>query len=189
MRTTPINSPDPLILFWQGAKPWGPMPYGFGGKTIAQWGCTASGLAFARRQAGLDATSTPGTIVADAMKLKGNRSVWSPGSSLAALPAMARSAGFDVAADWGDDAVAIDAGVIEAIDAGGFGWLHVDYTGDDKGEHWIMAFAHSDKVFCCADSATKKVQWLSRGALRGLASWAGVEKKYRACRGYALLPA
>jgi hypothetical protein len=68
----------------------------------------------------------------------------------------------------------------------GFAWLHVDYTGDDVGEHWIMAIAYDDDVIYCTDSAPARVIQLDRKTLTAPVMWGAVERRYRVVRGYGL---
>lgn len=188
--------PDPDRLWWQGSAPWGPLPYGHGARTIAQWGCTICCVAAAARLAGVRAGATPSWLHARAMRPSAG--VWAPGSSLAVLPALARAA--DLTCPDTDDAWSIkrmtsreiSIAICDAIDrhgitgAVGFGWLHVDYTGDDVGEHWILAFAYDDSWIYCYDSAIAGVVRLSRKTLEGPAVWGKVERRYRVVRGYPL---
>ena len=189
--------PDPGRIFWQGAPPWGSSPYGYGGKTVGQWGCTASALSQAQRLSSVRAGATPGTVVANA--LRASPAVWQPGSSLAHLPNMARSAYFqcpDTEEAWdvkrGMTVRQMSIAICDAIDRhglqprNGFAWLHVDTTGDDVGEHWILAYAYDDDVIYCTDSAPSKITELSRKTLTGAAQWGSVERRYRVVRGYPL---
>jgi hypothetical protein len=195
--TTRHGWPDPGRVFWQGAPPWGPLPYGHGGKTIGQWGCTAASLSQAQRLSGVRAGATPGTVVTDA--LRASPAVWAPGSSLAVLPHLARSAYFqcpDTEEAWdarkGMKPRELSIAICDAIDRHGlaprhgFGWLHVDYTGDDVGEHWILAYAYDDDVIYCTDSAPAKIVELDRRTLKGRAKWGSVWRDYTVVRGYPL---
>lgn len=190
--------PLPGKVMWQGAKPWGASPYGLGGKTIAQWGCTATSLAEAQRASGARAGATPQTVCERALQTV--PPVWAPGSSLAVLPRLARSAGFscpDVEGAWTVAKGAMSArqmsvAICDAIDGHGlaprrgFAWLQVDYTGDDVGEHWIMALAYDDDAIYCTDSAPARVIQLDRKTLTAPVLWGAVERRYRVVRGYPL---
>jgi hypothetical protein len=68
----------------------------------------------------------------------------------------------------------------------GFGWLHVDYTGDDVGEHWIMAIAYDEDVIYCTDSAVADLVEINRKTLKGRAMWGKVARVYTVVRGYPL---
>jgi hypothetical protein len=68
----------------------------------------------------------------------------------------------------------------------GFGWIHVDYTGDDRGEHWILAVAYDDVSIHCYDSAVAGMVALDRHTLRGTALWGKRKRGYRVVRGYPL---
>lgn len=81
--------PKPLKVLWQGAYN---QPYGHGGKTIGQWGCTATALAEGQRLAGIRAGATPHTVCERASTW--NPPVWATGNSEAHLAHMAQSAGF-----------------------------------------------------------------------------------------------
>ena len=200
--------PLPSKVMWQGAKPWGSAPYGHGGRTIAQWGCTAASLAEAQRASGVRAGATPQTVCERASLAV--PPVWAPGSSLAVLPRLARSAGFacpDVEDAWGVSmpsgsgrAVAggmsarqMSVAICDAIDGHGlaprrgFAWVQVDYTGDDVGEHWIMALAYDDDAIYCTDSAPARVVQLDRKTLTAPVMWGAVERRYRVVRGYPLV--
>ena len=191
--------PLPSKVMWQGARPWGPSPYGYGGKTIAQWGCTATSLAEAQRASGVRAGATPQTVCERA--LLAVPPVWAPGSSLAVLARMARSAGFscpDVSEAWTVQKGAMSArqmsvAICDAIDGHGlaprrgFAWLQVDYTGDDVGEHWIMALGYDDDAIYCTDSAPARVVQLDRATLTAPVMWGAVERRYRVVRGYPLV--
>lgn len=187
--------PIPARAMWQGKYP---QPYGHGGKSIAQWGCTATALAEAQRLSGVRAGATPQTVCERALTV--SPPVWAPGSSLAVLPRMARSAGFSCP-DTGDawtvakgamTARQMSVAICDAIDGmglaprRGFAWLHVDYTGDDVGEHWIMAVAYDDDVIYCTDSAPARVVQLDRKTLTAPVMWGAVERRYRVVRGYPL---
>ena len=187
--------PLPARPMWQGK--W-QTPYGHGGKTIGQWGCTATALAEAQRLSGVRAGATPQTVCERALTV--DPPVWAPGSSLAVLPRLARSAGFscpDVADAWTVAKGAMSArqmsvAICDAIDGHGlaprrgFAWLHVDYTGDDVGEHWLMAVAYDEDAIYCTDSAPAKVTQLDRKTLTAPVMWGAVEKRYRVVRGYPL---
>ena len=193
--------PLPTKVMWQGAKPWGSAPYGHGGKTIAQWGCTATSLAEAQRASGVRAGATPQTVCERAAQAV--PPVWAPGSSLAVLPRLARSAGFacpDVEDAWtvAKGAMSVrqmSVAICDAIDGHGlapcrgFAWLQVDYTGDDVGEHWIMALAYDEDAIYCTDSAPAKVIQLDRKTLTAPVLWGAVERRYRVVRGYPLVVA
>lgn len=184
---------------WQGDRRWGSQPYGLGGKTIAQWGCTATSLAQAQRASGVRAGATPQTVCERAMQAV--PPVWAPGSSLAVLPRLARSAGFacpDVEDAWSVAKGAMSArqlsvAICDAIDGHGlaprrgFAWLHVDYTGDDVGEHWIMALAYDDDVIYATDSAPARVVQIDRRTLKAEVLWGAKERSYRVVRGYPLV--
>jgi hypothetical protein len=194
--------PDPDKTWWQGASPHGRLPYGHGGKTIGQWGCTLCGVAAAARLVGATAGATPSWLQARAMQPEAR--VWAPGSSLAVLPAMARAA--DLTCPDADQAWSvkpsssrpamtvreISVEICDAIDhhglptQKGFGWLHVDYTGDDTGEHWILAVSYDDLSIRCYDSAVGSMIMLSRKTLTGVAKWGQTERRYRVVRGYPL---
>ena len=188
--------PIPARVMWQGAYKG---PYGHGGKTIAQWGCTATALAEAQRLSGVRAGATPQTVCERALTV--SPPVWAPGSSLAVLPRLARSAGFscpDTTEAWTVAKGAmttrqLSVAICDAIDGHGlaprrgFAWLHVDYTGDDVGEHWVMAVAYDDDVIYCTDSAPAKVTQLDRKTLTAPVMWGAVEKRYRVVRGYPLV--
>lgn len=190
--------PLPTRVMWQGAKPWGQTPYGHGGKTIGQWGCTASSLAEAQRASGMRAGATPATVCERA--LRADPPVWAPGSSLAVLPRLARSADFkcpDVDGAWTVAKGAMttrqmSVAICDAIDGmglaprRGFGWLHVDYTGDDVGEHWILALAYDDDAIYCTDSAVAGVVKLDRRTLTAKVLWGTADRRYRVVRGYPL---
>jgi hypothetical protein len=194
--------PDPDRQWWQGAQPHGPLPYGHGGKTVGQWGCTVCSLAAAARLAGATAGASPEWLQARAMRPEAG--VWAPGSSLAVLPSLARAADLtcpDVGEAWSVRAIKqrpamtvreISVCICDTIDHHGltapvgFGWLHVDYTGDDVGEHWILAYAYDDKHIYCYDSAVAGIVRLSRKTLTGAAQWGSVERRYRVVRGYPL---
>lgn len=190
--------PEPDRVLWQGADPWGSQPYGYGGKTVGQWGCTAASLSQAQRLSGVRAGATPGTVVTDA--LRASPAVWAPGSSLAHLPNLARSAYFqcpDVEDGWdvrkGMTTRQMSVAICDAIDRHGlaprhgFAWLHVDYTGDDVGEHWLLAYAYDDDVVYCTDSATAKIVEITRRTLKGRAVWGKTERRYTVVRGYPLV--
>lgn len=190
--------PLPSRVMWQGDRRWGSQPYGLGGKTIAQWGCTASSLAEAQRASGVRAGATPQTVCERA--LQAVPQVWAPGSSLAVLPRLARSAGFscpDTEQAWTVAKGAMSArqmsiAICDAIDGHGlaprrgFAWLQVDYTGDDVGEHWIMALGYDDDAIYCTDSAPARVIQLDRKTLTAPVLWSAVERRYRVVRGYPL---
>lgn len=193
--------PLPTRVMWQGAKPWGSSPYGHGGKTIAQWGCTATSLAEAQRASGVRAGATPQTVCERAMQAV--PPVWAPGSSLAVLPRLARSAGFacpDTEDAWtvakgAMSARQLSVAICDALDGHGlaprrgFAWLQVDYTGDDVGEHWLMALGYDDDAIYCTDSAPAKVIQLDRKTLTAPVLWGAVERRYRVVRGYPLVVA
>ena len=188
--------PDPDRCWWQGAAPWGQLPYGHGGRTIAQWGCTLVTIAAAARLAGVKASADPVWLHARAMRP--GAKVWAPDSSLAVLPALARAAELtcpDVADAWTIDKMTpleMSRAICDAIDhhgipgPKGFGWLHVDYTGDDRGEHWILALAYDDVSIHCYDSAVAGMVALDRHTLRGTAMWGRRKRSYRVVRGYPL---
>lgn len=183
---------------WQGDRRWGTAPYGHGGKTIAQWGCTATSLAEAQRASGVRAGATPQTVCERA--LQAVPTVWAPGSSLAVLPRLARSAGLscpDVEGAWtvakgAMSAKQMSVAICDAIDGHGlaprrgFAWLHVDYTGDDVGEHWLMALAYDDDVIYATDSAPARVVQIDRRTLRAEVLWGAKARSYRVVRGYPL---
>jgi hypothetical protein len=184
--------PKPLKVLWQGAYN---QPYGHGGKTIGQWGCTATALAEGQRLAGIRAGATPHTVCERASTW--NPPVWATGNSEAHLAHMAQSAGFTVrealtVGKGGMSARQASIAITDAIDGmglqprRGFGWIQVDKNDDGKGDHWILAFAYDDDWIYCTDSAPAKVTPLNRKTLRGLAVWAGVEKTYQVTRGYLL---
>jgi hypothetical protein len=191
--------PLPSKVMWQGDRRWGSQPYGHGGKTIAQWGCTAASLAEAQRASGARAGATPHTVCERAALAI--PPVWAPGSSLAVLPRLARSAGFacpDVEHAWTVAKGAMSArqmsiAICDAIDGHGlaprrgFAWLHVDYTGDDVGEHWILALGYDDDAIYCTDSAPAKVIQLDRKTLTAPVMWGRRERRYRVVRGYGLV--
>ncbi len=186
---------------WQGDRRWGSQPYGLGGKTIAQWGCTATSLAEAQRASGVRAGATPQTVCERAVQTV--PPVWAPGSSLAVLPRLARSAGFscpDVEQAWtvakgAMSARQISVAICDAIDGHGlaprrgFAWLHVDYTGDDVGEHWLMALAYDDDVIYATDSAPARVVQIDRRTLQTEVMWGASSRRYRVVRGYPLVVA
>jgi hypothetical protein len=175
--------PDPDKLWWQGAKPHGELAYGHAGKTIGQWGCGLCAVAAAARLAGVRAGATPTTVQAAAMQA--SPPVWAADSSLAVMPRLARAAGLsclDAGERWSVVArperpamtvADISRAVCDAIDHHGltapvgFGWLHVDYTGDDRGDHWILAFAYDDRWAYCYCSMKAGVVRLSRTTLKG----------------------
>ena len=191
--------PLPSRVMWQGDRRWGSSPYGHGGKTIAQWGCTATSLAEAQRASGARAGATPQTVCERAVMAV--PPVWAPGSSLAVLPRLARSAGFscpDPESAWtvakgAMSARQISVAICDAIDRhgiqprNGFAWLHVDYTGDDVGEHWIMALAYDDDVIYATDSAPAKVIQIDRRTLQAEVMWGASPRRYRVVRGYPLV--
>lgn len=191
--------PLPSRVMWQGDRRWGASPYGLGGKTIAQWGCTATSLAEAQRASGARAGATPQTVCDRAVQTV--PPVWAPGSSLAVLPRLARSAGFSCPDPEGAWTVAkgamsarqISVAICDAIDGHGlaprrgFAWLHVDYTGDDVGEHWIMALAYDDDVIYATDSAPARVVQIDRRTLKAEVLWGAKERSYRVVRGYPLV--
>jgi hypothetical protein len=172
-----------------------PQPYGHGGKTIGQWGCTATALAEGQRLAGIRAGATPVTVCERALTYV--PAVWAPGQSAAVLAHMAASAGFTVrealtVGRGGMSARQASVAICDAIDGmglqprRGFGWLQVDKNDDGKGDHWILAYAYDADWIYCTDSAPGRVTPLNRKTLRGLAVWAGVEKIYQVTRGYLL---
>lgn len=189
----------PSKVMWQGDRRWGSQPYGLGGKTIAQWGCTATSLAEAQRASGVRAGATPQTVCERAVQTV--PPVWAPGSSLAVLPRLARSAGFacpDVEDAWtvakgAMSARQISVAICDAIDGHGlaprrgFAWLHVDYTGDDVGEHWMMALAYDDDAIYCTDSAPARVVQIDRRTLQTEVMWGASSRRYRVVRGYPLV--
>lgn len=188
--------PLPSKPMWQGK--W-TTPYGHGGKTIAQWGCTATALAEAQRLSGVRAGATPQTVCERAATV--DPPVWAPGSSMAVLPRLARSAGFSCPDADGAWTVAkgamttrqMSVAICDAIDGHGlaprrgFAWLHVDYTGDDVGKHWLMAVAYDDDAIYCTDSAPARVIQLDRKTLTAPVMWGAVERMYRVVRGYPLV--
>jgi hypothetical protein len=170
-------------------------PYGHGGKTIGQWGCTATALAEGQRLAGIRAGATPETVCARALRY--DPAVWAPGKSAAVLPQMAASAGFTVRGAWsvgrgGMSATQCSLAITDAIDGmglmprRGFAWLQVDKNDDGQGDHWVLAVAYDDRWIYCTDSAPAKITPIDRKTLRGLAVWAGVERTYQVTRGYLL---
>lgn len=179
--------PDPDRTWWQGAAPHGSLPYGHAGKTIGQWGCTVCSLAAAARLTGATAGASPEWLQERAMRPEA--SVWAPGSSLAVLPALARCAGLECGLAW-DAPTAND--ILTAIDGAGltapkgFGWLHVDYSGDERGDHWILAYAYDERWIYCYDSAVGGIVRLDVKTLKGRARWGRVWKNYRVVRGYPL---
>ena len=193
--------PLPTRVMWQGQ--W-KGPYGHGGKTISQWGCTATSLAEAQRLSGVRAGATPQTVCERALTV--SPPVWDAHApivqdrSKAHLPRLARSAGFscpDTEHAWTVAKGAmttrqLSVAICDAIDGHGlaprrgFAWLHVDYTGDDVGEHWIMAVAYDDDVIYCTDSAPARVTQIDRKTLTAPVMWGAVEKRYRVVRGYPL---
>jgi hypothetical protein len=183
---------------WQGDRRWSASPYGHAGKTVAQWGCTATSLAEAQRASGVRAGATPQTVCERAALAV--PPVWAPGSSLAVLPRLARSAGLscpDPDSAWtvakgAMSARQLSVAICDAIDRHGisprhgFAWLHVDYTGDDVGEHWIMALAYDDDVIYATDSAPAKVIQIDRRTLQAEVMWGASPRRYRVVRGYPL---
>gem|GEM_PF-4449435 len=174
-----------------------PQPYGHGGIPISRWGCTAAALSQAARLSGVQAGATPATVAARA--LAATPYVWAPGSSLARMPQMARAMGFtcpdaDAAVDvkTGTTPSALSIGISDAIDRhglverNGFAWVQVDYTGDDVGEHWLLAFAYDEVSIYCTDSAIGAVVAVNRKTLRATVRWGSVSRKYRIVRAYPL---
>jgi hypothetical protein len=172
-----------------------PQPYGHGGKTIGQWGCTAASLAEGQRLAGIRAGATPHTVCERASTWL--PPVWATGSSLAVLPHLAASAGFTVSPAFtvgkgGLSAAQASLKICDAIDGmglsprRGFGWLQVDKDADGVGDHWVLAIAYDADWIYCTDSAPAKITPLNRKTLRGLAVWGSAEKTYQVTRGYLL---
>jgi hypothetical protein len=170
-------------------------PYGLGGKTIGQWGCTAASLAEGQRLSGIRADATPATLCERA--LTWDPAVWLPGKSAAHLGHLARSAGYTVrqalsVGKGGMSSTQASLAITDAIDGmglsprRGFGWIQVDKNDDGKGDHWILAYAYDADWIYCTDSAPGKVTPLNRKTLRGLAVWGKVEKVYQVTRGYLL---
>ena len=196
---TRIGYADPAKLFKQ--SDYKLLPYGKGGRTVASSGCTAVALANAHlcRKTG----ETPTTI------MKAARAhvppIWAPQATAAVLPWMARAAGF-VCPDqplWSHeglavlgtkapkDAVALGAlelslEVCAAIEAGGFAWVCVDHTGDERGDHWLSGHAFDETHIYCMDSATGEIVALDRRTLSGASQWGRVVKRYALVRFYPL---
>jgi hypothetical protein len=186
-----VGHADPDRIFWQGARPHGAKLYGFGDKTVGQWGCPMVALVHALRMSGGRAGATPSTLLA--RLLEASPAVWGKGSSLARLPVMAREAGFKcpdaplytmpaleaaLRADFpvAPDTVALatmelDHEVCGVIEREGFAWLHVDYTEDGKGDHWVLAHAFDAERLYYVDSATARVDYLIRRTLSGASVW------------------
>ena len=184
--------PIPLKVMAQRAYH---QPYGLGGKSIGQWGCTATALAEGQRLAGIRAGATPETVCARALRY--DPAVWAAGSSLAVLPQMAESAGFTCGPGFnvgkgGMSARQASIAITDEIDGmglmprRGFAWLQVDKNDDGQGDHWVLAVAYDDRWIYCTDSAPAKITPIDRKTLRGLAVWAGVERTYQVTRGYLL---
>lgn len=203
-----IGHKDPPRVFWQSAEPWGKEPWGFAGPTVGAWGCPGASLACLLGASG-DAAATPLTVVQAARKHR--PAVWAPGSSLAVLPELARSAGFTcpdrswVTAEgralqvacgaiteaqaskiYAMSAAELSTEICAIIATGGFAWCCVDKNADGRGDHWIGAIAYDDEWIYCADTATARIERLSRKDLTGKALWAKVEKIYRCVRAYPL---
>ena len=170
-------------------------PYGLGGKTIGQWGCTATALAEGQRLSGIRAGATPQTVCERALTY--SPAVWAPGKSAAVLDHLAASAGFTVSPAFtvgkgGLSARQTSIAITDAIDGmglqprRGFGWLHVDKDNDGQGDHWVLAIAYDDDCIYCTDSAPGRITPIDRKTLRGLAVWGTVEKVYQVTRGYLL---
>jgi hypothetical protein len=68
----------------------------------------------------------------------------------------------------------------------GFGWLHVDYDGDEIGNHWLGAFDADATHIHCVDSVPGEVVHLDRKTLKGEAQWGKTTRRYRVVRGYPL---
>lgn len=195
---TRIGYADPTSIVWQGARPHGTLPYGTGGKTVGQWGCPLMALWHADQMRGGRRT------IAQMLELCRKAGVWDAGSSLARLPLMARTLGFACpdtpwmtlgaieAADWvpsdtvGLSCLELSLEICGAIEAGGFAWLCVDHTGDDRGDHWVLAYAFDGEHIHYVDSATKKTGTLLRRTLSGVSVWAGTPKAYAVVRAYGL---
>ena len=184
--------PIPLKVMAQRSYP---QPYGLGGKTIGEWGCTASALAEGQRLAGIRAGATPATVCERALSWE--PAVWLPGKSAAHLGHLARSAGFTCGPGFnvgkgGMSARQASIAICDAIDGmglmprRGFAWLQVDKNDDGQGDHWVLAVAYDDRWIYCTDSAPAKITPIDRKTLRGLAVWAGVERTYQVTRGYLL---
>jgi hypothetical protein len=162
---------------WQGASPWGSAPYGFGGKMIGQWGCTATALAEMLRMAGRP-LATPQTVCEAAEKAI--PPVWAPGASAAVLPRLARAQGLRCAdsatyligakrggADGAElGLTAMSTLITESIVRGkGWAWLHVGRLG--QGRHWLAGFAFDELRIYATDSETAKVETIDRRTLEG----------------------
>lgn len=177
---------NPDRVMWQSHATWGKDPYGYGGKTISQWGCPCASLAEAQRLLGMIPDATPRSVCSEAMKE--SPPVWAPGQSAAVLPRMARSAGF-ICSDFGWRDITDEAmshAVRKHIDGGGVVWLQVDKDEDGKGDHWTLAFAYDERWIYITDSATAKVEKLGVDTMHGQAVWAGKPKQYHAVRAYPL---
>ena len=173
------------------------LPWGHGGKSWAAWGCPALSLIPLVRLAGIRAGETPET--AQARLLSASPAIWAPDSSKAVLPWLARRLGFscpETTAAWdvrtGMTVRAMERAILSAIDGmglaprHGFGWLHVDYDGDEIGNHWLGAFASDATHFHCVDSVPGEVVKLDRKTLTGEAQWGKTTRHYRVVRGYPL---
>lgn len=203
-----IGHGEPARIFWQVAEPWGKEPWGSAGPTVGAWGCPGVSLAVLATLAG-DPSATPLTVVQAARKHR--PAVWAPGSSLALLPELARSAGFtcpdsswmtaegrqlqvesgrmtaaQASKVYAMSAAEMSIEICATIATGGFAWLQVDKNADGKGDHWIGAYAYDDEWIYCADTATARREKLSRKDLTGTAVWSKVEKHYRCVRAYPL---
>lgn len=177
------------------------LPWGFGGKTWAEWGCPALALIPLVRLAGIKAGETPESAQ-DRLR-RASPPVWLPGKSEAYLPALARVLGFqcpDHTKAWdirekkgGMTAREMSIAICDAIDhlghpgQLGFAWVHLDYDGDEVGNHWGGAFAYDDRWIYVVDSVPGRVIRIDRKTLTAKdVPWGSRLKRYRIVRGYPL---
>lgn len=187
--------PTPDRIFRQ--RDYAHLPWGYGGKSWAAWGCPALALIPLVRLAGIRAGETPESAQ-DRLR-RASPPVWAPGKSAAVLPRLARVEGFscpDTEDAWdvrkGLSVKDLSREICDAIDGHGlapkrgFAWVHVDYDGDEVGNHWIAPYAYDDVAIYAVDSVPGTTIQLDRKTLTAPVQWGAVERRYRVVRGYPL---
>lgn len=200
MPSTEIHGwPLPARIFRQ--RDYAHLQWGYGGKSWAAWGCPALALIPLVRASGIRAGETPESAQ-DRLR-RAIPPVWAADSSSAVLPRLARTLGFscpdttdawDVRAKHGGMSTReMSIAICDAIDGHGlvpkrgFAWVHVDYDGDEVGNHWIAPYAYDDASIYAVDSVPGTFITLDRKTLTAPVMWGAVEKRYRVVRGYPLV--
>lgn len=173
-----IGFADPGRVLWQGASQWRDMKVGLSDQRCAQVGCVLTAVAQACRILGVRAGATPQTV--NDAGLKHAPAVWLPERPAAAIiPRLCRANRLACASEPIEGSAAeMREAITLSISGGGLALVHVDYTGDERGEHWILAHAVEDGVIRACDPATARVEFLGLDALSGTAKWGSVSKTY-----------